>query len=87
MTKRLWWTLILVVVASLCLAGWTNGANTSSKVSWEYKVLSTYVTPPEITQLNDAGAEGWELVSVRSGELPKTGSNQVRTEYFLKRVK
>jgi hypothetical protein len=42
MRKLTWWTLILVVVAFLCLAGWTSRANTPSKVSWEYKVISTY---------------------------------------------
>lgn len=88
MRIRSWWTLILVVVASLCLAGWPTGANTSSKVSWEYKYVSTYgpSASPNMQQFNEAGAEGWELVAVRPVDPPHTGA-QVRTDYFFKRVK
>ena len=92
MTKRSWLILILVVVAALSLAGWTNGASTSVKTSWEYTVISTYgpsvTTPaPNVTQLNNAGAQGWELVAVRSAEFPEVGAKQVRTDYFFKRIK
>jgi hypothetical protein len=92
MRQKWLWTLILGVVACLCLAGWTSHANTSSTISWEYKVISTYgpsVTnpPPNVQQLNEAGDEGWELVDIRSGEFPSAGSHQVRTDFYLKRVK
>jgi len=40
-----------------------------------------------MSALNDAGEEGWELVEIRAGDYPKAGSNQVRTDYFLKRLK
>jgi hypothetical protein len=90
MRKPSSFTLILVVVAFLCLAGWTSRANTSSKVSWEYKVISTYgtsaTTPaPNVQQLNAAGADGWELIAIRSGDVPQAGSGQVRTDYYFKR--
>lgn len=89
MKKRSWWTMILVLVALLCLAGWTSGANTSSKTSWEYKVISIYSSTPNpatnVQQLNNAGAEGWELIAIRSGDFPQTGSQQVRTDYYFKR--
>jgi len=92
MRKPSSYALILGVVAVLCFAGWTSRANPSAKTVWEYKVISTYAfsegTPaPNIAQLDDAGAEGWELIAVRSGEVSRTGARQVRTDYFLKRVK
>jgi hypothetical protein len=92
MRQRWFWTLILAVFACFCLATWTSRAKTSANISWEYKVISTYgpsVTnpPPNVQQLNDAGAEGWELVDIRSGDFPNAGSHQVRTDYYLKRVK
>jgi hypothetical protein len=64
MRNRSVWTLILVVVACLGLVGWTRGANTAPKQAWEYKVVSVYGTsatnpPPNVTELNNAGADGW----------------------------
>lgn len=90
MRERSWWMLILVVVAFLCLTGWTSGANTSSKTIWEYKVVSVYGSsstnpPPNLTELNNAGLEGWELIAVRAGNFPDAGSKQVRTDYYFKR--
>ena len=90
MRKLSWLTLMVVaVVAFFGLTGWTRGANTSVK-AWEYKVISTYETaasnpPPDLQQLNNAGAEGWELVAIRSGSLPQTHSQQIRTDYYFKR--
>ena len=92
MTKRPWLALILAVLAFLCVAGWTSRANTSSKESWEYKIVSAYGPsstnpPPNIQHLNDAGADGWELIEIRAGDFPQKGSNQVRTDYYFKRLK
>ena len=89
MRNRSVWTLILVVVACLGLAGWTRGANTP-RHNWEYKVVSVYGSsktnpPPNVTELNNAGAEGWELVAIRSGNHPRAESSQVRTDYYFKR--
>ena len=90
MRERSWWMLILVVVAFLCLSDWTRGANTSSKTTWEYKVVSVYGSsatnpPPSVNQLNNAGLEGWELIAIRSGNYPDAQANQVRTDYYFKR--
>ena len=92
MRQRWWLTLILAIVAVFWLASWTSRAKPSSTIFWEYKVISTYgpsVTnpPPNLQQLNNAGDEGWELVEIRSGDFPNTGSHQVRTDYYLKRAK
>lgn len=92
MQKRSWLTLILVVVAFLCLAGWTSRANNSANVIWEYKVLSVYGPsatnpPPDTNQLDNEGLQGWELIAVRAGEFPQRESKQVRTDYYFKRIK
>lgn len=90
MKQLSWWTLILVVAACLSLVGATRSANSSSKTTWEYKVISTYgpsaTTPsPDINQLNNEGLTGWELIAVRSGRFPDENSKQVRTDYYFKR--
>ena len=90
MRNRWWWMLVLVVVAFLTLARWTNGAKPSARVTWEYTVISVYgpsetTPPPNTQQLNNAGAQGWELVAVRSGNFPNAESKQIRTDYYFKR--
>jgi hypothetical protein len=84
--------VILALVALSCVVSWGVRAESSSKVKWEYKVLSSYgpsITnpPPNVQELNAAGALGWELVAIRSGEFPNEGTNQFRTDYFLKRAR
>ena len=83
---------ILAMVALSFVVSWSVPAQSSSKVTWEYKVVSSYgpsITnpPPNMHELNEAGANGWELVAIRSGEFPNVGANQFRTDYFLKRAK
>ncbi len=84
--------VILALVALCCVVSFGVRAQNSPTVTWEYKVVSTYgpsITnpPPNVNELNNAGAKGWELVAIRSGEFPKVGSNQFRTDYYLKRAK
>lgn len=93
MKERSTWMFALVVVAFFCLSSWTTGANsstTTTKTTWEYKVVSIYGPsetnpPPNPTELNNAGLEGWELVAVRSGNFPDAHSKQFRTDYYFKR--
>jgi hypothetical protein len=89
-------TIMLVAIFALVALSFVVSlsvpAQSSSKVIWEYKVVSSYgpsITnpPPNMHELNEAGANGWELVAIRSGEFPKVGTNQFRTDYFLKRAK
>ena len=92
MKQRSMLVAILVLVAVSCVVSWGVRAQTSSNVTWEYKVFSSYGPPTanpssNVHELNEAGAQGWELVAIRSGEFPKLGSNQFRTDYFLKRRK
>jgi uncharacterized protein DUF4177 len=75
----------LMIVVLLCLSIWTGyaqGQRTSpARQIWEYRIVETrtvesYTSPADIQQLlNQAGAEGWELVRV--------GENR----YYFKRAK
>jgi hypothetical protein len=92
MKQRAMLVAILALVVLSCVVSWGVRAQSSSMVTWEYKVVSTYgpsITnpPPNVNELNEAGAKGWELVAIRSGEFPNVGSPQFRTDYFLKRAK
>jgi len=78
-----------VLLLFLSLLGWAEHAraqktNNDSKV-WEYKVGAASVvgTPSIQDQLNQLGAEGWELVAVEnvSTTTPPTAV------YYLKRAK
>ncbi len=91
MTKKLMLVLV-VILALVCLVGWSVGAQSPAKVTWEYKVITNYgpsiTNPPtSVPELNKAGAEGWELVTIRSGEYPTQDSGQFKTDYFFKRAK
>ncbi len=92
MKQRLLLILILALFALSGTVGWSSRAQPSAKTFWEYKVISSYGSsvgnpPPNVHELNRAGLEGWELVELSSEEFPKVGSNQFRTDYYLKRVK
>jgi len=92
MKNRLMLVAILALGTLVGAIGWGAHAQNASRVRWEYKVISSYgpslTNPtPNVHQLNDAGAEGWELLTIRSGEYPKPGSNIFKTDYFLKRAK
>ena len=56
--------LTLVVFAFLCLVGWTENRQrasaSSAKTSWEYIIRGGLTEQ----QLNELGAQGWELVAV-----------------------
>lgn len=93
MRERTSWMLMLVMVAFFCLSNWTSGAKSSpptSKTTWEYKVVSAYVSttappPSNPTELTNAGMEGWELIAIRAEKYSETRSNQIRLDYYFKR--
>jgi hypothetical protein len=89
MTQKL---MLVAILALMCVVGWSVRAQSSAKVTWEYKVVTSYGTsttnpPTNVAELNKAGAEGWELLTIRSGEFPAKNSGQFKTDYFFKRAK
>ena len=65
--------IVLVIVALLSLTAWTaygQGQRTAPRQAWEYRVVETqilesYTDAAQVQQfLNQAGAEGWELVRI-----------------------
>jgi hypothetical protein len=61
---------VLVAVVLVCLIGWSGYAQTqrsnSARQNWEYKVSTIFAPSAEQTvgQMNQLGADGWELVNV-----------------------
>jgi hypothetical protein len=69
------------VVLSLCLLGWTSlgQKQPANKPTWEY--VNLIVADYEgLASLNNAGAQGWELVAVTQG------ANSTKM-YHFKRMK
>lgn len=59
------WILILIILVSIGLFGWTQQGHSSSNPLWEYKVVSFNLAehgPSVEKALNELGAQGWELV-------------------------
>ena len=78
-------------MAFVCLLGWRSSAQSKNKVTWEYKIYTSYgttvVASTDLNEFNKLGAEGWELVESRSDELVTSSSTQRKVEYYFKRMK
>ena len=81
--------LLVVVIAAGWAASYRSAAST--RVSWEYKIISdpTQHTGGDqfnagVKALNDLGLQGWELVGV-SDEV-KSGGYQTETRLIFKRA-
>lgn len=80
---------LAVLLLFLSLLGWVGHAraqkNNNDRKVWEYKVGATSLmgTPSVQDQLNQLGAEGWELVAVDNVSTLTPPS----AVYYLKRVK
>ena len=62
MERRFNWVLVLVVLVSLCVGGWTVVAQRerTSPTQWEYTVKHSGNTDKTPGILNELGAQGWE---------------------------
>lgn len=59
----------LFVLAVLCVFGWTvlGQRQSATAIQWEYAVKHTDSAEKAPANLNELGAQGWELVSVTEG--------------------
>ena len=81
---------LLLIVATISLViffGWSvRGQQTPApKAVWEHTVVS--FTGDNSARLSQLGAEGWELVAVRSEEKFTGNVRQTQVTYYLKRPK
>ncbi|HLL70102.1 MAG TPA: hypothetical protein VK363_01640 [Pyrinomonadaceae bacterium] len=77
--------LVLAVVVLAGLSGWGGGkAQSSARVNWEYKIVTKYGVTADTGQLNQLGAEGWELVLREESGFERS---QRRIDYYFKRAK
>lgn len=68
------WLLVVIVTVFLCWIGWRTQAQNSAKDSWEYLVIYTVDNVKGNSSninLNELGAQGWELVT--SGTVEQKG--------------
>jgi hypothetical protein len=75
--------IVALIVAALLSFGFSRNhseAANETVTSYEYQVLIEGGLSPNVKQLNDAGAQGWELVSV-------TRSENGPSILYLKRVR
>ena len=81
--------LLIATIAFLCLAGWNSKAQVSSNTDWEYKIVTFRGHPDtptaNLTQINDLGEEGWEMVTVESEDVMHSNVRQVKRTYYFKR--
>lgn len=75
--------LLLITVAALCLVGWTGYSQKKgdARTAWEFTAA---YTEEEASRL---GAQGWDLVTVRSDLDLRDGSGNSRAVFHLKRAK
>jgi hypothetical protein len=80
--------LSLIILALLCVAGWTSSAQketapTNNRIVWEYKTVRGNRALIEQT-LNDMGSYGWELVMFDDG---RRDNGSLDGTYYFKRPK
>ncbi len=87
MKSKLSRTLLVVALAVASLLCWNvyGQEKKTSKVVWEYNVVS--FLGDNTSQLSQLGAEGWELASVRTEEQMVGNFRQTKVYYYLKRTK
>ena len=73
--------LVLVVLGILCMVGWTGYSQKKNELrgGWEFTAVHTE------DEANKLGAQGWDLVTVRSDLDLREGSGNSRPIYHLKR--
>ena len=75
--------LVLVMLAVLCTVGWTGYSQKKNEpgATWEF------TTAHNEEEANKLGAQGWDLVTVRSDIHVREGSGFSRPIYHLKRAR
>jgi hypothetical protein len=88
MKPRLTQVWLIVALAAASLLSWSVYAQEkkSGPVVWEYNIHTT-LNGDNNYQLSQLGAQGWELVSVRSDEEMMNNTRIIKVHYYLKRVK
>lgn len=66
-------------------AGWSSQAQTSSRITWEYKVVTA--GGHRSLNLNELGSQGWELITIERDESASSTTRTVINNYYFKRPK
>ncbi len=83
-----WLVLAIAAIALFGLIGWTSHAQSSSKTTFEYQIV-TILQSQASEELNALGAQGWELVTMEQDLLLETKNSRdyYYRKYFFKRAK
>ncbi|MCA1565393.1 MAG: hypothetical protein LC803_07120 [Acidobacteria bacterium] len=75
--------LVLLAFAVFCVAGWTTHSQkrTEAITTWEF------ITVYREEEANKLGAQGWDLVTVRTDLDISNGSGNGRAVFHLKRAR
>ena len=81
------WLLTATLIMLATFAGWSVYAqsktdSTVRKAAWEYKIVYKFMTEQE---LNEFGAQGWELVQYDPGL--RGGDSSTSESFLFKRAK
>lgn len=87
MKSNIRFVLIVAAISLVAFCAWSvRGKDTPvPKVVWEHAVISSHGDNP--ARLNQLGAEGWELVAVRTEEKFTGNFRQMELTYYLKRAR
>jgi hypothetical protein len=77
--------VVAVVIASLLCWNVYAQDKQPNKVVWEYNLVTS--RGDNVYPISQLGAEGWELVSIRSEEEMIGNIRQTKVHYYLKRAK
>ena len=85
MKMKTQWLLVGIVAVLLCWIGWRTQAQNSGKDLWEYRVVSAFES--FTINMNELGAQGWELVTIHTEEKTVGTSTQRTNHFYFKRKK
>jgi outer membrane lipopolysaccharide assembly protein LptE/RlpB len=89
MRSNLRFLLIMATISLIAALGWSVRGQQQTpllKVTWEHAIISSS-TGDNSARLSQLGADGWELVAVRSEEKFMGNFRQMEITYYLKRAK
>jgi hypothetical protein len=77
----------LIILFSVVTIARQTRQQSKPQPAWEYKTVSEIAESLPFVELNKLGAEGWELVAVRSADESTGTIVRTRIHYYLKRAK
>lgn len=81
MKPKATYLLVVILLSTFLLVGWTAGGRSQTPRAWEYRVANILYEQLD-SQLNELGAQGWELIIMEEWKTPVIRDNK---EFWYKR--